>query len=318
MEAWLQAALDRLGHESRPMRQLTRGRSGGLLAALSRERDAELDPDLAALIELVGLADDGSPREWKDMIDRGTELGLDPAALPHVIQAYVRAIGRIVAVESAVMRDALRAAAPEDRERLAAQIIDELLPMSLRGYHLLHRALLDDALTELAETGLDHLPGEDALVVGMADICRSTAYLRRCGTEGLELLVDAMFTAGQAATAPLPVHVVKYVGDGVFIAGADALAVADATADIVERLEAELPLRARGGVAAGLVVQRAGDVFGLPITFAQVLTKAARPGTVLLSEIVAGMVPAERRGRLRARELQTGQHRVATLRGALA
>jgi class 3 adenylate cyclase len=40
-------------------------------------------------------------------------------------------------------------------------------------------------------------------------------------------------------------------------------------------------------VATGPVLRRAGDLFGLPVNLAQVLTKAAPSGTVLVTAAVA-------------------------------
>lgn len=324
-EPWIEAAAQRLERDVAPIRRLSgarRRRMRDVLAALAgRHRGApeELEQELAALIELIGLGagePDGGLREFAALVRRGEEAGLDRRALPHVVQAYVRATGRIVAVETAVMLGTLREIEPARRAEVAGRLIDALLPSSVRGFDLLHRAMLQDAVLELSE-GMAGEADQDNLAVGMVDLVGSTAYLQTASAGQLEALVDAIFAAGQAVTAERAAHIVKYVGDGVFLAANDVASVADAAAELTGRLEARLPLRARGGVSYGFVVQRAGDIFGMPVNMAQALTKAAQPGTVLLSRTAAELLPAERRGRLRERELPhpaLGRQRVATLR----
>jgi class 3 adenylate cyclase len=325
-EEWLEAVAERLGHGVPSTRTAIRARRRRLLQALSararRERDDALGADLRAWLELAGLDVsewDDTLRELATMVDRGETVGLDRESLPHVVQAYVRAVGRITAVEAAIAFTALRSVDPGRRAETIGQLIDAILPVSASGFDLLHRVMLQDALFE----GSDGLAGDDSelenLAVGMVDLVHSTDHLSTAGAEDLERLVDAIFTAGQRATSGRPAHIVKYVGDGVFIASNDVGSVADAALEMIARLESELPLRARGGISYGFVVQRAGDIFGLPVNTSQALTKAARPGTVLLAAEAAAMIPASRRGRLRLKRLPhaaLGEQRVATLRSA--
>ncbi len=326
VEPWLEVVGERLGRDTVPVRRLTRARRGRLLESLSalsrrgRDPGGGLDPDVVSLLELVGLDANervDSAREFATMVDRGEAAGLDRGALPHVLQAYVRAVSRIVAVEAGVALGALRRVEAERRPEVIGNMIDTLLPSSLRGFDLLHRAMLQDALLEAADGVTATESDFENMAVGMVDLVRSTDHLSRASAEELEQLVDAIFAAGQAATSERSAHIVKYVGDGVFIAANDVASVADAALDALERLEAVLPLRARGGVSYGFVVQRAGDVFGLPVNLAQALTKAARPGRVLLSAEAAAMMGPERRGRLRPCRLPHPAlegKRVATLR----
>jgi class 3 adenylate cyclase len=327
-DEWLEVVNDRLGGDFDPVANLTGVRRRRMLRALStlsrrgREASDELDPELVSLLRLIGVELDQREswmREFAATIDGGEAAGIDRGALPHVLQAYVRAVGRIVAVEATVALGVLRSVAPDRRAEVIGGLLDELLPTSLRGFDLLHRAMLQDALVE-ASQGIDaHGSGPVSLAVGMVDLVRSTDFLSQASPEELEQLVDAMFAAGQAATSERAAHIVKYVGDGVFIAANDVASVGDAALELVARLEDELPLRARGGISYGSIVQRAGDIFGLPVNLAQALTKAAQPGTVLLGADAAALLPLERRGRVRVRRLPhaaLAEQRVATLRSA--
>lgn len=319
-DAWLEAATEQLGQDIRALRRLTRTRRAGLLPRMARlrEEDAVLDSEVVELLDMIGLkVDEGTTREFAALVGVGEQGGLDRDALPHVIQAYVRAVGRIAQVEAGVAVKAMRAAPPEHRAALIRQMIDTLVPASVRGFDLLHRAMLEDALMEASgDVAVDGDDG-DSQAIGMVDMVRSTHYLASADAEQLEHLVDVLFAAGQSATAARTAHVVKYVGDGVFFAAPDVGSVADAALEMIAHLEVETPLQARGGISYGPVVQRAGDVFGMPVNLSQALSKAAKPGTVLLSEAAALRLPAERRGRLRVRTLPhtaLGEQTVATLR----
>lgn len=324
-EPWLEVADERLGRDVASVRLITRARRGRMLDTLATvlrgsRRDGALDPEFLALLQMIGLDPSGNgptSRELAKMLDRTAAAGLDRAAIPHVLQAYVRAVNRIATVEAGVALETLRAAEPEERPALMGNMLDELLPISLRGFDLLHRAMLQDALLEGSEGVEAEEPSLQKQAIGMVDIVRSTDHLARASVQELEHLVDAIFAAGQGATAERSAHIVKYVGDGAFIAAADVASVADSALEMIARLERELPLRARGGVSFGAVVQRAGDVFGLPVNLASALTKAARPGTVLLSANAAGELPSDRYDRLRLRDLARpglGEQAVATLR----
>lgn len=286
----------------------------------ARRDAAELDPELAALFGLVAAEPaalgDLTP-EVTAYVERATAHGLPREDLPAVFQAYVRGAGRIVAAEAATMRRIIAATAPEERATVVGDLLDGLLPIAQRGFDLLHRVLLLEALAD-ALAGVEE-PDADAdwMAVAMVDLVGSTQYLAGAATAELERLVDALFEAGQGATAQRAAHVVKYVGDGLFLAGRDVEDVAAAALDVLARLEEALPLRARGGLAAGKVVQRAGDLFGSPINVAHITSKASKPGMLLATAEAAALLPANRRGRyrtVRSPHPALGDARVATVR----
>jgi class 3 adenylate cyclase len=329
-EEWLETLVERLGQDTAPVRRLVRPRRGKIAVALSNlvsarndhEASPPLDADVQSLVDLIGFdvaARGGSARAFADLMERAQAAGLERQALSQVVQAYVRAVGRIVAVEIRLALEMLDKMEPERRSAIGTELLETLLPSSVRGFDLLHRAMLQEAALEAREGVTLGITDLNLQAVGMADLVGSTAYLAQAEPRELERMVDAMFAAGQAATGHRNAHVLKYVGDGVFIASHDVVAVADAVAEVVGRLESELPLRARGGISYGWVVHRAGDIFGHPVNLSQALTKAATPGTVLLSESAAELLPRDRRGRTRSRRLPNpafGEQRVATLRSS--
>jgi class 3 adenylate cyclase len=287
--------------------------------AWRRRGASDLDHDVAALFGLIAVGPSdlgGLMPGLRALLGRGVMRDLPRDAIPTVFQAYVRGVGRIAAAEAEIARGLLVGQPSEAQARILDETLDGLVPLASKGFDLLHQMLLLDALVEVV-AGIEDPGGDDPMAIAMVDLVGSTRYLTTSGPGELERLVDALFEAGQAATAHRSVHVVKYVGDGLFVAGRDVCEVADVALQVVRRLEEVLPLRARGGLAWGAVVQRAGDVFGLPINVAHIATRAARPGTVLATSEAAALLPPSRRGRYRtiqaAHPVLDGK-RVATVR----
>lgn len=237
--------------------------------------------------------------------------------MPPVFQAYVRGVTRIVAAETRVARTLMAQTPPADRAAVLDETIERLLPVASHGFDLLHRLLLLESLVEAFVGPVDPHQDGQAVGIAMVDLVGSTAYLGTAAVSDVQQLIDALFEAGQSATAHRAVHIVKYVGDGLFMAGRDVVEIADAALEVIERLEAVLPLRARGGLAWGPVLERAGDVFGLPINVAHIVTKSAQPGSLLASAEAASQLPTSRRGRYRTTRLThptLGATRVATVK----
>lgn len=261
-----------------------------------------LDPDVAALFHLIAIEPSDLEHltpELAALVERGLGRGLSRDAMPAVFQAYVRAIGRVVAAESALAGELLAQTPVPERPRVLEETLDDLVVIGTRGFDVLHRMLLLDALVDELAALEDPDQDKDLLAVAMVDLVGSTEHLAATEPGELERMVDALFEAGQASTAHRSAYVVKYVGDGLFLAGRDAGDVADAALEVIARLEDALPLPARGGLAAGTVVQRAGDLFGLPINLAHITSKAARPSTLIATEEAARLLPADRCGRFR-------------------
>ncbi len=258
----------------------------------------ETEPDAAALATI------------EELLEAFERAGFARSATPELAQAYVRAVGRIAAVESALASEALYHLAPASRSATGARVVADLEAASARAFRLLHRRLLGDALAQAASRG----GRVGAVAIGMADIVSSTAYFRQAGAEDLERTADAIFAAGQRACARRAVRALKYVGDGVLVAGPDVRAVAEATHEVVVRLQSELPVAARGGVAYGEVVHRAGDLYGLAVNLSLALAKTADPGSVLLGGEAVERVSPHERGRVRRRRL----HCTTELCGATA
>lgn len=290
-------------------------RAIGLLAAGG---GVQTEFDERALQLIAGEADgDGRlERELRDAAQKLQRIGVDYALVTPVLQAYSRALTRVVEAEAEMTRELIREADPSERLTRLEELLRTTGPLRNRTIEALHEVLLREALDDvLRDDRLDE-PVDEPHTIALVDVVGSTGYLTQAKEGETEALVDALFEAGQSATVGRPVRAVKYVGDGVFLAGRDTKIVAEAGLNAIDALQGSLDLPARGGLACGPLVRRAGDLFGLAVNFSQVLTKKADPGTLLAGGAAVDALPAEMRvatRRVSARKLG-GSMRVAEVR----
>lgn len=262
-------------------------------------RSGERGEQVARLLAVVGLrpeSDGAAERATAEAIEAARGAGVELDTLVALAQAYSRGLGRVVAAESDYVRRLLKAQPPAGRAAYLDELLGTSLPLAHDLFVALHQAMLRDALED---TLTDESLGEPEITlraIALVDVCDSTRYLSDAGVAQTEQLVDALFEAARSAAARRAVWVVKYVGDGVFLLGRRPRDVADAAMQAIAALEAELPLAARGGLAAGPVMRRAGDYFGLTVNLAQRLAAAAQPGQLLVSEPAAADLPDDRVG----------------------
>jgi class 3 adenylate cyclase len=252
--------------------------------------------DIAALLGLdLGELAEIAARVAKSLEVAG-RLPAPNGAMPALIQAYARGVGRIATAEADMLADMLSGTAPGDRAQLLDRVLKALVPAGNRAFELIRAGFLRDALLVDLASPRTPAAGTEPLAIAMVDLVGSTSYLQRTGPRELQQLVDVLFEAAQSATVGRGPSVVKYVGDGVFLSARDAVELAEVAVELTEMLEEGLPLRARGGLSYGAVVHHAGDVFGLPVNTALILSKAAAPGAVVAEEAVAMLLPDELRG----------------------
>jgi adenylate cyclase len=274
-----------------------------LLVSFGMARTApDRDDEALALLRLIGGESvdlERLERELTAAVGDARDLGVPGDAFPALAQAWARAVGRIVDAEAETARGLLAAVEDDQRADALDQLLAAALPVTSATFDVLHAAMLRDALAEaLTPDSLQETEGAPA-AIALVDIVGSTRYLASASTADATELVDTLFEAGQLATVGRATRPVKYVGDGVFLAGRDTAEVAGAALDALAHIAENLPIPARAGLAYGPVLRRAGDFFGLPMNMAQILTKAARPGTLLATDEAAAELPSEMVGRRR-------------------
>lgn len=259
--------------------------------------------EVLALLALLGVEEEVRG-ELTDGFDQAEELGVEVSDVLPIIQAYARAIARMVEAEAGLVRQLVSQKAEDERAAYLDRILAAFLPLGMRGFEVLHTTMLDATLRdELAPEQLVE-QASAPVFVALVDLCGSTRYLASADEEAAGELVDALFEAGQTCVLDRHVRVMKYVGDGIFLVGRDAVEVAEASFAAMDQIDARLDLDSRAGIASGPALRRAGDHFGLPVNLAQLLTKVAPPGTVLATDDAARELPPEWHGPRRRAEIR--------------
>jgi class 3 adenylate cyclase len=257
-------------------------------------REGRLDPAVDALLRLAGVDEQAlelAEHSLAGGLHHVGQLGVTIGDLGVVGQAYARGVGPIAQAEAEIIGAIVRATPESERIERLEGLISDALPLARRTFGLLHRVLLRDALLdELASLGLDGTATTDAAVAHV-DVIGSTQLLQDASRSDMERLVDGLFRAGQTAVHDRRVLAVKYVGDGVILAGREPREVADAALECISTLSNECGLIARAGLAYGPVVRRAGDFFGLTVNLSHALTKAAPRGGLLATDQAAARLP---------------------------
>lgn len=133
--------------------------------------------------------------------------------------------------------------------------------------------------------------GMQIMAVGFLDLVGFTRSSREWDAGRLGRTLERFERDTALRVAAEGGRVVKTLGDGVLFTTATVAGAVGVALDTVEahELDADLPA-VRGGVAAGPVLLRLGDVFGEPVNVASRLSDEARPGSVLLDrEARAGL-----------------------------
>jgi class 3 adenylate cyclase len=295
------------------VRLLPRPRLRALASMLSPGADpSRATDDTRELMTLLGMDGRFAEHELSELLSLAGSWGVELTDMIPIAQAYYRGVARIVEAEVEAVEDLLRRAPTGERLKLLEDLLeDPVMDAPGRVFALLHASLLRAALLDELSTSELEAPAA-SLAIGLVDLTGSTAYLEQCGREATQGLVDALFQAGQAATATRPTRVIKYVGDGMFLAAREPVQVADACFEAIDLLAQSVELPSRAGLAYGPLVRHAGDYFGFPVNMSQRLTKVASPSSVLAStEAAAQIEPARHGHRRRLRLPGTSRRRVA-------
>jgi adenylate cyclase len=233
----------------------------------------------------------------EDHLARLRTLGVSPDDLAAITQAYIRAAWRVAAAEAEVIAslESKRPSDPTENTELA----DHILGFGHDVFGLLHGSMLDRASTHRSTTAARSDSAVARTAVAHVDIVSSTRLISAASDEAMQLMVDGLFIATQSAIRGNEVEAIKYMGDGVFLAGSDPREVALASLDCIERLGRDFDLSARAGLAFGPVVHRAGDIYGLAVNMAHSLTKSARPESLLADISTAPHLPRSMRSEFR-------------------
>lgn len=141
----------------------------------------------------------------------------------------------------------------------------------------------------------DTVGGAALVTILFTDIVASTEVLERLGDERAEQVRRDHFRLVRDAVGERGGNAVKTLGDGlmvVFSSALDALVAAQGIQrrSVGRQQSDEAEIRIRIGLHVGEPIRDEGDYFGRPVVLARRLCDAARPGTILASELVRDLI----------------------------
>ena len=202
--------------------------------------------------------------------------------MPEAAQvATARAIGQTMSRLADWQADQL---AELDRNPDVPWSIDQMTAALGRIQNLIWRRHLDMALRgDVAHESDVHME----LIVGFADIVGYTSLSRRIALRDLENLLEAFEERTHEVVTRAGGHVIKTLGDAVMFTFADPGDAAEAALAIHALSDSDPIPPLRVGLARGEVLSRLGDVYGEPVNIAARLCGSARPGTILIGDLLA-------------------------------
>jgi class 3 adenylate cyclase len=124
------------------------------------------------------------------------------------------------------------------------------------------------------------------------DLCGFSSYTEQHGDEEAVSVLSMMRSVVRRAADRRGVRVMKWLGDGVMLSGAERGSIAAATLEIRHHLGGACPLEVRVGICRGAALVFDGDDYvGTVINVAARLCDLAAPGQLLMAEHPDATVP---------------------------
>jgi adenylate cyclase len=213
----------------------------------------------------------------------------------HTARVMGMAVGRIAESEVAMLRSMLEAplrdrGASED-EVLASYeaTIGEMIGIADAAIAALHRHHLVETVRRQMDWGVEaNATNVLDVVVGFADLTDSTRLVSALALDELDHALSVFEERTADIIASAGATLVKRMGDAVMFATPAASVAANVATDLVRQFARDPVVPpVRVGLAAGAVVARRGDFYGLPVVLASRLVEVAEPASILIGEEIA-------------------------------
>lgn len=130
------------------------------------------------------------------------------------------------------------------------------------------------------------------LAVGFIDLVGFTPLTQQIEPRALAEIIDRFEGTAYDVAVARGGRIVKFVGDEVMYVTADAAAACDIALTLVERCQADGRVTPRGAIAAGEVLIRGGDYYGVTVNLAARIAQLAVPAEILVTGAVAAEAEA--------------------------
>jgi len=254
----------------------------GTFAYMAPEQAQGRPPDARSDLYALGVM------LYEMLTGRPPFLGSPAAVIAQHINAPPEALSRHVpevprALEALILR--LLAKTPQERPATAAVVHETLAAISSRS-----KRHADARVPEGVEAAIP-------VTLLFTDLVGSTMLLQRVGDEKARAMIQAHHEHLKDAVAAHGGHEVKWLGDGlmvVFSSAAGAVHCAIAMQRATRPHVAGERLEIRVGLNVGEALRDEADYFGTPVVVARRLCDAARPGQILCSYLVTGLLAGRR------------------------
>jgi adenylate cyclase len=219
------------------------------------------------------------------------ELGMEPDQLVQIARILAEGLSRTAEVmRYATLASVLDPTATEleiakNSDAFLREIAPMLGPMIEEVLRLQLRHMMEtEAVTATERAQGQRVPGARLVTIAFADLVGFTRLGEVVAPEDLEQLSHRLADLARDVAGP-PVRFIKTIGDEVMLVSPDPVALLEAVMDLVDASDRDDDFPSlRAGIATGMAVSRAGDWFGSPVNLASRVTRAARPGSILVSE----------------------------------
>lgn len=220
------------------------------------------------------------------------ESGLvDRAMDASVTRALGHHLSRLAEWQVHMVRDwlAQRPEIARDEEQ-TGKLIELALPTLERLQNYVWRRHLAAFAGRALAVSEDELESR-AQVVGFVDMVGYTRMTRRVDETELSAVLENFEAIAGDVIAERHGRIVKMIGDEVLFVADNPLDAVEIALSLNEHAEHDERLpELRTGLASGHVLNRLGDVYGSVVNIAARLTSVARPGTILIDQVLAAEI----------------------------
>jgi adenylate cyclase len=213
----------------------------------------------------------------------------DPKMLLQLTRVTGQSLARIAEAQIAAVADRLSAAVVAGAAPEIVALVQSMLPGVEPFLSYVWRRHLLASLRRLAAGAATDGDEAHAVAVGFADLVGFTAISQQVDEDQLAAMVDRFEELAYEHIPHRGGRVIKMIGDEVMFAVDSPADAARIALDLVRVYAGDDKLPdVRVGMAFGPALSWQGDLFGQTVNLASRLVNIARPGTVLISEDMAG------------------------------
>ena len=297
-DTWARLAESLLGTAS--LTSIDVAREAGIELAQARRLWRALGfPPAADTDRIFTPADVGVVRAVRRLLEMKSTHPDDLLQLTRVIGQSLARVADAQVTAAADRLEQLRPEAVPD-ETAVAELVDRIETLAPSLEQFLGYVWRRHLLAALRRRSANPSAGDCPLTVGFADLVGFTAMSQSIAPRELAAIVDRFEAIAYEHIPERGGRVVKMIGDEVMFAVDDAAFAADIAIALVEACARDtLVPDVRIGLACGPTLSWEGDLYGPTVNLASRLVNFARPGTVLVADVLGARLEDDPRFELR-------------------